>query len=132
MDWQPCDALDPKAHNVKAVKIKNWVSLAKMECLIPFSEVTVDSLRGSSDVLVSVDGLSKDDITMLCHGNTTTEDHVKLDVNAKQKAQQIIQVFNAVCVAPILAKIGLKYEVKANALWIDLVPRNPLVPFGCC
>ena len=113
MDWQPCDALDPKAHDIKAVNLKNWVSLAKMECMIPFSEVTVDSPRGLSDILVSVDGLSKDDSTMLCHGNTATEDHIKLDVIGGQKAQQTIQVFNTVCVAPILrytAKIGLKMK----------------------
>lgn len=135
MDWQPCDALDPKAHDISNVKLKNWVPLTKMECMVPFSEITVDSPRGSSDVLVSVSGLSEDNITMLCRGIASTEDHVKLDVVGGQKAQQTIRVFNAVCVAPILrhtAKVGLKYEVKANAPWIDLVPRNPLVPFGCC
>ena len=48
-------------------------------------------LRGSSDVLVSVDGLSEDDSTsMLCPENTTTEDHVKLNVIGGQKAQQTI------------------------------------------
>ena len=61
MDWQSYNALDPKTHDVMAVNLKNWVSLAKLECMIPFSEVAVDLPRGSSDIhLLSVDGLRED------------------------------------------------------------------------
>ena len=133
-DWEPSDALDPKAHEVPGVRVKNWVPVS-MQCMVPVSEIEVYSPRDASELLVSIEGLSESDVTMLCRDSTTKEDLVKLNVVGGQRAQQTVRVFNSVCVASILryaAASGLKYDLKPDAPWTNISPRNPDVPFGCC
>lgn len=132
--WQPSDALDPDSQDVANVSLKNWVPIS-MECMVPECMIQVDSPRDSSEVLVSVSGLSESHVKMLCRDVAATNDPVKLKTVGGQEAQQTVRVFNSVCVASILqyaSASGLKYDLTPDAPWKELSPKNSALPFGCC
>ena len=136
--WQPCDALNEK-ERTKEVKValKNWLPLQSMSCSFFKTNYTVESPKiDNSPVLIKMSGISEHDMTDLCcrddvQGKNTI---IKLNVHRGSKAQQTVRRFNHLCVAAFLkhaAKSNLKYDLKVNAPWISIKPKNG-VPFGCC
>lgn len=131
-DWQPCDALVSEKME-QVLQMKQWRTLTKMKCTTPPSAMEVESPK-DSDALLSVTGLSATDVRMFTRGiGSDSQEAIKLNVSGGQQAQQVVRVFNSICVAAILklaAKSGLKYDVSPDAAWIDLQPRNKSEPFG--
>jgi hypothetical protein len=114
--------------------VRNWKPLVAMKCLVPCSKITVAS--GSpcaDDVLLSVAGLNETEMNMLCRGNDSTE--VKISLFGGQAAQQVVRVFSAICVAPIMnyaATHGFKYSLEPGSPWLPIAPSDSMIPFGYC
>jgi len=133
MNWEPCDALDPKKHRQKLI-FKQWRNLCDLQCLIPTSNLTVSSAGEGKNTLVSVNGFSETEIQMFRRG-ANSSGRVKLNVTNGTQAQQTVRVFNAICVSSILqhaARNGLKLDSSPESKWIRLNPSNASVPFGTC
>jgi len=137
-NWEPCDALNEKNHVLEGVKTSNWKAMSTLECLIPASNIKVDSPKNDSEVLVSVSGLNETEVSMLCRESGLSKDNgqnVELNLVKGQKAQQTVRIFNSICVVPILkyaSKHGLKHDLSTDAAWTDLHLLKGDVPFGTC
>jgi len=82
-----------------------------------------------------VNGLSEDDTSLLLRQSKAGQAETKLDVYSGQAAQQVIRVFNILCVAPILQFISsgdLASLLKPDAPWVKLTATDSSVPFGRC
>ena len=135
--WQPCDALKPKYHKVKGVKLSKWSPLA-LKCSVPKSSIKVNSPANDLKTLVEVSGLSQLDVSMLGRNDTATAsestDIVSLNVTRGQQAQQTVRVFNSICITPILqhaARNNLQYDLGPDAAWLDFAPSNKDQLLGC-
>ncbi|KAL7533584.1 hypothetical protein ACHAXR_005329, partial [Thalassiosira sp. AJA248-18] len=134
--WQPCDALSKKQQDVKAT-LSNWMPLQHMSCFSLKTNFTVQTPKSDdSSVLIKMNGLSESDMADLCCRDDVSgsERIVHLNVHRGAKAQQTVRRYNLLCVAPFLkyaAAHGLKYDLKLDASWMPIEPKND-VPFGCC
>lgn len=133
--WQPSDALMPNKFKVKSVELHHWKDVRSVECWLPNSNIVVKSPSDiADDVLVTVQGLSKSNVTMLCNRMTSDEEEFELPLVGGQKAQQIVRAFNAICSIPIqkhAAKSNLNYRLDPNAPWKQ-IEASEETPFGCC
>jgi hypothetical protein len=133
-DWQPCDALDSNRHS-QCLKVSTWKSLsAEMKCLAVASGIKVESPE-EPDVLLSIAGVSETDVNVLSKGIRSIESNrkiAKLHVSGGQQAQQVVRVFNSVCVAPMLkyiAESGLTFDLGPDGKFEKIVAQER-APFG--
>ena len=137
VDWQPCDALEPKLQKIEGVRFTCWSSAPALNCFIPKSNIQVSAPMTDvkSKELIRVSGLSDPDLQTLCRSGTPCLDgYEKINFTRSQSAQQSIRCFNSVCVAPILKHAATKrllYDLSPDASWVELKPENDSY-FGCC
>ena len=136
--WQPCDALNEKEKKQEVkTTLHNWIPLKKMSCSAFITNYTVESPpKDDSPILIKMEGLSDNDVTDLCCRDVSGENRaIHLNVHRGAKAQQTVRCFNHLCVANFLkhaAENNLKYDLKVDAQWISIKPKNSAIPFGCC
>jgi len=134
--WQPCDALEPRLHKVKGVKLSMWAPLS-LKCSVPKSSIKVNSPADEVDTLAEVSGLTELDVSMLGRNDMVTSnstDILSLNVTRGQQAQQTVRVFNSLCITPILqhaARKNLRYDLGPDAAWIEFVPSAGDKLIGC-
>ena len=134
--WQPCDALKPKLHKVKGVKLSKWASSA-LTCSIPKSNIRVNSPANDLLTLAEVAGLTELDVSLLGRNDMAASNAtyvVSLNVTRGQQAQQTVRVFNSLCITPILqhaARKNLQYDLGPEADWIDCLSSAGDNLVGC-
>jgi hypothetical protein len=108
-----------------------------MKCEAIYTSVQVTSNKClETDVLMTIKGLTERQCNMLCQRIECDENFLKLPVHSGQRAQQIIRVFNSVCVSAIqqhVASNGLHFGLQPNEDgWHELNKEDPEKPFGLC
>jgi len=136
--WEPSDALIPAKHIVKNILFNQWDVIPNFECNTSNSTLSVNSptprFEKAENTLVTIDGLSRSNINMLCNRMSSDDNEIELTLIGGQKAQQIVRSFNAICSIPIqkhAAKGNFKFNLDSNAPWHQLEPPKK-TPFGCC
>lgn len=135
--WQPCDAFDERRRMVHDVEFYEWKRVKSMKCEAVYTSVQVNCTKHlETDGLISIKGLTDRQCNMLCQRIACNENVLKLPVHSGQRAQQIIRVFNSVCVSAIqqyVASNGLNFGLQPNEDgWHDLKELDPEKPFGTC
>jgi len=135
--WQPCDAFDERKFTVNHVEFHEWKEVNSMKCEALYTSVQVNSNKClETDVLMTVQGLTDRQCNMLCQRLESKETVLKLPVHSGQRAQQIIRVFNSVCVSAIqqhVASSGLHFGLLPDDDgWHELKKQDPNKPFGTC
>ena len=137
-NWQPCDALTTRLQSVEGVLLSLWSTLKGMKCRIPPNKVKAmaPSIPDTTTLAV-INGLGNSEIAILMGeklGSSGNANVIRLNLHQGQRAQQLVRVFNSVCVAPLLqydAQRNLNYDLGPHTEWIDYrpSPEDPLL--GC-
>ena len=135
--WQPCDSLVKAKEIVKGVKFHSWKQMEKVKCTAQIASVEVEVKKCLvGDDLIVINKLTERQCKMMCQRIECDDDVLKLPIHSGQRAQQIIRVFNAVCVSAMqrqMASGGLNFGlVPDKDGWHELHLDDKDTPFGTC
>jgi hypothetical protein len=111
--------------------------MEKVRCTAQIASVEVEVKKClEGDDLIVINKLTERQCKMMCQRIECDDDVLKLPIHSGQRAQQIIRVFNAVCVSAMqrqMASGGLNFGLDPDKDgWHELHLDDKDTPFGTC
>ena len=137
VSWNPSNALLEKYHSVD-VKQYHWETVDALQCFIPKSSIKIETDDWEPPSLLSIDGLSETQISMLYpfEAKTQNSESIILNVHSGLEAQKVIRAFNYLCVPPILQHVAhsesLARQLAPSGSWTTLTRAEGDPMFGFC